>query len=158
MARRCERSPDTAMVLEMTHVLLDEPRYAVAAGRIDAIARRHLTSAEAHHRLVFERSAARMAFMAATDKGASFAALSKRFRARCALGFDLLFSELAVLVEFAYACGELGEREAGLAVLGQAQERLAGSGLKPHSVFFREHSEFIEQCRQRLEGGEVRPH
>jgi hypothetical protein len=96
-----------------------------------------------------------MAFIAATDKGASFETVSKRFRARCALGFDDVFSELAVLVEFGYACAEFGKRKAGLRVLGLARDRLDCSGMTRRSAFVRQQSELIEQCRRRLEGGEA---
>jgi hypothetical protein len=96
-----------------------------------------------------------MAFVAATDKGASFETVSKRFRARCALGFDDVFSELAVLVEFGYTCAEFGKRKAGLRVLGLARERLDGSGMKPRSAFVRQQSDLMEQCRRRLEGAEA---
>jgi hypothetical protein len=86
------------MLLEMVKVLRDAPRYAAAARRIDAIERRYVRTAGDTERLGLRRSAARMAFIAATDKGASFESVAKRFRACCALGFNDVFSELAVLV------------------------------------------------------------
>jgi len=94
MARRREQSPETAMLLEIVQVLRDEPQYAFAARRIDNIVRQYVTVAKADKQLGLQRSAARMAFIAATDKAASFETVSERFRAMCALGFDLLSSEL----------------------------------------------------------------
>jgi hypothetical protein len=96
-----------------------------------------------------------MAFIAATDMGASFQTVSKRFRARCAIGFDHVFSELAVLVEFGLACAEFGKRRAGLRVLDLARERLDGSGMTPRSAFVRQQSALLAQCRRRLSGGNV---
>jgi hypothetical protein len=154
MVRRRKPSPDTAMLLEIVKVLRTVPRYAAAARRIDAIEQRYVRAAGEQERLGLRRSAARMAFFAATDKGASFEAVAKRFRARCSLGFDDVFSELAVLVEFGYACAEFGKRKTGLRALGLAQQRLEGSGVKPAAYVHQ--SGFIEQCHRRLEGGEPR--
>jgi hypothetical protein len=141
------------MLLEIVKVLQDERRYAVAVRRIDAIERRYLRTAEEEDQLGLRRSAARMAFIVATDKGASFDAVTRRFRARCALGFDDVFSELAVLVEFGYTCSEFGKRQAGLRALGLARERLDGSGIEPRAAYVRQQAELIERCRRRLEGG-----
>jgi hypothetical protein len=154
MARRRELSPDISMLREIVQVLQDEPRYEAASRRIDEIEQRYVATAGADERLGLQRSAARMAFIAATDKGASFETIAARFRSRCALGFDDLFSELAVLVEFAHACADHDQRDRGLRVLGEARERLAGSGLNPRSTGARQHAHFIDLCRQRLEKGE----
>jgi hypothetical protein len=144
---------DTALLLEIVQVLKEEPLYEVAGNRIDAIERRYLTLAADEEKLGLRRSAARMAFVAATDKGASFEAITERFRARCALGFDDVFSELAVLVEFAHACADHAQRDTGLEVLKSARERLAESGLLPSHTGAREQSKLIESCRRRLVNG-----
>jgi hypothetical protein len=154
MSHRPLQTSETTMLLEMVQVLRDEPEHDVAGRRIDEIERRFVTAAEPGERLELQRFAARIAFIAATDKGAPFEAVSERFRARCALGFEDVFSELAVLLEFAHACGDFGEREAGLSVLEQARARLGGSGMTPRSPFVRQQSTFIEACRRRLEGRE----
>ena len=154
MSPHREQPTTTAMLLEIVQVLHDEPRYEAAGRRIDDIERRFVMAAESDERLGLRRSAARMAFIVATDKGAPFEAVSKRFRARCALGFEDVFSELTVLVEFAHACSEFGERDAGLRVLGQARERLSGTGRRPRSAFVRRQSEYMELCRRCLEGGD----
>jgi hypothetical protein len=143
------------MLLEIVKILRDEPRYAVAGRRIDKIGRHYAATVTEEERLGLQRSVARMAFIAATDKGASFETVSKRFWARYALGFDNVCSELAVLVEFAYACAEFGKRNAGFRVLAQAQERLDGSGMKPRSAFVRQQTMLIEACQRRLKGDEA---
>ncbi len=154
MARRRKQLPHTAMLLEIVQVLKDEPRYDQAGRRIDEIERRYVTTATAEERLGLQRSAARMALIAATDKGAAFDTIADRFQARCMLGFDDLFSELAVLVEFAHACADHTRRATGLQVLGQARERLADSGLPPGHKGAREQTKVIEFCRRRLENDE----
>jgi hypothetical protein len=152
MGRRRERSPDTALLLEILEVLRVEPAYATVANRIAEIERRHVAAAGTDEKLTLQRSAARMAFAAATDKGAPFEEVVTRFRRVCELGFSLLFSELANFVEFAHVCGLHRCAEEGLAALDQARVRLEGSGLKPESAFFRQQVVMIEQCRQRLMG------
>jgi len=153
MRRRRKHSRDNAMLIEIAKVLRDEPRYSVAARRINEITRSFLPTVAQEKQLDLRRSAARMALIAATDIGAAFETVAKRFRARCVLGFDDVFSELAVFIDFAYACADSCKRKAGLRVLGQAQERLDGSGMKLRSEFVRHQSRLIEQCRRLLEGG-----
>ena len=57
MVRRLERSAENAMLIEILKVLQDEPRYAVAARRIDAIERRYLPTVAKEERLGLQRSA-----------------------------------------------------------------------------------------------------
>src|SRR5258708_7306797 len=84
MANRREQASVTAMLLEIVHVLRDELQYEVAGSGIDEIERRFVMAAEPDERLGLQRAAARMAFIAATDKGAAFEVVSERFRVRCA--------------------------------------------------------------------------
>jgi hypothetical protein len=151
---RNQQSHTAAMLLEIVQVLKEEPCYEVAGRRIDEITRRYLTMAAEQERHCLQRSAARMAFSAATDKGASFETITRRFRARCALGFDDVFSELAVVVEFADVCADHAQCATGLRVLEDARGRLASSGLLPNHKGARELSKLIESCRQRLANGE----
>jgi hypothetical protein len=149
--RRPDQVPETAMLLQIVQVLREEQKYETAARRIDEIERHFVSAASPSKRRTLRRSAARMAFVAATDKGASFETVSERFRARCGLGFIDIASELAVLVEFAYACCEFRQRAAGLRVLGRARRKLAGSSMKSGSRFVRLQTKLMEQCRRRLE-------
>ena len=66
--RRPDQVPETAMLLQIVQVLREEQKYETAARRIDEIERHFVSAASPSKRRTLRRSAARMAFVAATDK------------------------------------------------------------------------------------------
>jgi hypothetical protein len=145
-----ERSK-TELTNAIRQVLREEKDYQTAARRIDDIERRYAVVAKGTAYIDLRRLAARKAFVAATDKGASFEDISARYQRMCDLGFYSIPSELATLVEFAYACLESGHREEGLHVLLQARERLQAAPIDSQSRL----SVLIERCGQLLESGDA---
>jgi hypothetical protein len=135
------------MILAINRVLHEEREYGAAVRRIDDIERRYLRAAELEERLELQRLAARRAFEAATDMGASFEEVSTRFRRLCWLGFHSTSAEMGKLIQFAYACVEYGHREEGLRLLARAHERLPESRLNPQSRV----PALLKRCRQLLE-------
>jgi hypothetical protein len=119
-----EEFHSSAMRNAISQVLGGEADYQNAARRIDEIERRFVVVAKGASYRDLRRLAARMAFDAAVDKGASFEDISTRYQRMCELGFRSIRSELTALVQFAYACFEYGRRDEGLQVLAQASERL----------------------------------
>ncbi len=138
--------PKKEMNRAISQVLCDEPDYQAAARRIDDIERSYVVIAKGEAYLDLRRLAARRAFTAATDKGASFEDISTRFHRMREVGFYSECSELAILVEFAYACFEYGHQEEGLRVLAQARERFHHTAIDSQSRL----PELIEWCGQLL--------
>jgi hypothetical protein len=142
------------MLEEIVRVLQTEPGYEETARQIDEIELRYVSSASAGERPALRRSAARMGLAATIDKQAPYAEVSDRFRRVCALGFEDPSVELAVLIEFALVCHAHGRSDEGLEVLSRAEACLTSRpGYNPASVFVRQQSELIRECRRRLEGG-----
>ena len=148
---RKQRSHHSAMMREIVTVLQTEPRYALAVRRIDAIERRYLESAPTAERISLQQSAARMALIAATDKDASYSALARRYLARTALGFWSVESELAVVLDFAFACADNRKRKAGLAALSQADQVINKPGVKRRSESILLYRRLIAKCRSQLD-------
>jgi hypothetical protein len=139
----------TELTNAINQVLREETDYQTAARRIDEIAFRYVVVSKGTAYLDLRRLAARKAFVAATDKGASFEDISARYQRMCDLGFCSILSELVTLVEFAYVCLESGHREEGLHVLLQARERLHAAPIHSQSRL----SVLIERCGQLLGSG-----
>jgi hypothetical protein len=146
MAHPIEHPRENAMLLEIVQVLKDERDYVTVASRIDEIERRYVDAAEGDERRALQQLAARHAFSAATELGASFGEVSARFHRISEIGFYSPSTEMTVLIEFAEACGSFGYREQGLQILDQARQRLPATGLKLQSEVLA----VIERCRQRL--------
>jgi hypothetical protein len=143
--------PKKEMNLAISQVLREELDYQTAARRIDDIERRHVVVAKGTAYIDLRRLAARKAFVAAMDKGASFEDISARYQRMCDLGFYSILSELATFVEFAYACLESGHGEEGLHALLQARERLPAAPIDSQSRL----SVLIERCEQLLKSGDA---
>jgi hypothetical protein len=148
-----EDFPTSAMTNAIRQVLREEADYQTAARRIDEIERRYVVVAKGASFRDLRRLAARIAFDAAIDKGASFEEISTRYQRTCELGFLSIRSELVTLVQFAYACLEYGNLDEGLRVLALARERLPAVTIDSQQLRL---SVLIERCRKLLLSSAVR--